>query len=190
MADTDTPTAPTDGFAEYQAAAATLYGPKTPPKLDAVPPAVAEVRNGDVARKLYSAQTAFDGREIEDYFYDRNGLQPPEVAAKNVAELKEVFADVGASRTDASMFLAEAKGLAKTPPTAEQSKAMQVDAMRQMRETYGPKAYDTLQLAQKFIKRDPRLASFLSTTGIGDAPRVVMRMAELALDAKARGQIK
>ena len=66
----------------------------------------------------------------------------------------------------------------------------QTDATRQLRAIYGDKARETLDLAERFVNRDPRVKSFLDTTGLGHSPRVVMRLAELALEARSRGQIK
>lgn len=106
-----------------------------------------------------------------------------------IDEWHRVAADVGASQSDVELFLSEGRALAKTPPSPEQKTQMRADASRQLGTVYGAGADKAIAAAQRLVARDPRLAAMLDRTGLGDSPKVVMRLAELANSQRARGRL-
>lgn len=142
------------------------------PRTD-VPPHIAGLRSADLERRLYGAQSTFQ-HTLPD------GALGPDI---DHAEAREVAMDLGAEDAD----LQTLASLAREAPTDEQ-----VDAWRAETQQYLQRMHVSagdLDLARALVARDPRLAAYLDSTGLGNHPKVVERMISLAKTQAALGRL-
>lgn len=173
-----------------QSHAEALYGAQPGVRLDKPASAqVAELRN-DPARKLHPASARYGSREIEDLTTTFAPLARRSQIDKEVAELKEGAGDMDATPAELSAIVSEARSLVLHKPTADQVKAMKTDSLRQLREKYGDDTSRVFDLAEQLANRNPRFTNFLVNTGARNSPRVVLTMAEMALRAAGRGELR
>lgn len=142
--------------------------PEPEPRAD-VPAAVRELREGNPARALFG-EAAF-----EDVAPDGAlpGLDMPEV--------RQVFQDLGMADGDAKALVELANIDDGTSPEEWRGQALQVIKER----CFTPADLD---LARRYVARDPRVRQFLNETGLGNHPKVVARAVELARAARARAE--
>jgi hypothetical protein len=176
-------------------AAATMYPDAPPPVVDTPPnAAVAEVREHDgAARKLYSDTSNLGEALVIDLARSINGNPFATKASleRQSVSLAAVFSDMGADRDDIARFAAKAREYRANPPSAEQLKAMHRQVADSMRAEYGESGFDSaMDDARRFAQRDPRFATFLNASGLGDDPTVIKTLARLAKSAKSAGRFK
>ncbi|MEW5882087.1 MAG: hypothetical protein AB1761_16785 [Pseudomonadota bacterium] len=68
--------------------------------------------------------------------------------------------------------------------------ALRERALAALRTAFGDRADAALQAAQALVARDPRVGRILDSTGAGDSPRLVIRLAREALAQRAAGKLK
>jgi hypothetical protein len=150
-----------------------------------VPESVREMRNADSARRMFSPQGTYAGVEIEDGLKDLPFDEP--IKQTVAAELREIFADFGASADDAQQLTAIARRRASSMPAdADADAALMGRAVELMTLQYGKDAPAALKDARDFIARDPRIAKILDGSRLGNDPEMVLKIAELARSAKMR----
>lgn len=156
------------------------------PPVEGVPDAVKELRASDRDRVMFTAQQAYADVPTENAFLS------PEIndtdRARAGAEVRELFMDNDLTPPEAHQVLTLFKEV-PTRPDSDTSKAWAKDAHAQLQEQYGDEASAMLDLARKFIARDPRTVALLEQTGLGDHPEMVRLAVEAARRARARGQI-
>lgn len=176
-------------------AAEDLYGEEEAVAMPDLPDDIKALREADQERKLYSAQGVFKYVVPDQLFEDENGLSdlPPEmtpaVKSAAIAEVREICCDLGMRAQDASNFRALGASI-KEAPTDEQRVAWREQAVEDLNREYGQDAKQALRDAARFAQRDPRLAKALEHNARGDHPGVVLMLARLARQARARGQFK
>ena len=97
---------------------------------------------------------------------------------------------MGMNRDDVEMLT----GLMRKPMTQDDLEANTRESLKMLRNKYdlgNSKGFDDVfALTQRFVGRDPSIKALLKNTGLGTHPVVVERLAELALAARQRGEIK
>jgi hypothetical protein len=151
------------------------------PALAEVPESVKALRDTP-ERRMFSAQGSFSTVQVQ-------GEVSPEVASAASTELREIFADVGASGNDAAEFLSLAAQMTAAPATPEARAELRASAIDAVNRQYGNDAKSAVDDARALVARDPRVAAMLASTGLGDHPQAVLKIIELARSAKMRGQL-
>lgn len=136
-------------------------------------------------RRLFSAQGSYAGVQLEAALKDVD--TSPEVKTAAAAELREIFADIGASSQDAQEIVDAASRLHAEPMTPERDATNANDAIGALNREFGNDAASALKAAQQMVTRDPRLARMLDASRLGNDPAVVVKLAYLARSQRARG---
>lgn len=144
----------------------------------AIPEHIAKMRAEDGTRRIYPAQTTFRDVPLEEFFGAVEG-STPERSAALAGELREIYADMGATLEDIRDIGNAVAGIAEQP-TPETLAGWEKDARAALAERYDPDAGAKLQAAQALVKRDPRVAQILDQTGLGNHPAFVLKLVELA----------
>lgn len=109
---------------------------------------------------------------------------------KQVSALASVFVDVGMDK----QFVEDLAGIVKTHAGVafddQVRSEMRGDVVKDLKQQYGKEFANKLADAQRLVNRDPRLAGFLVATGLGDNPKVIRKMIELAAAQRAAGKLK
>ncbi len=181
------PNAPSGKPPTSAEAALTQNGAFPVPQLDEPSAAVAELRKANGFDSINLAG-AFKGETtaIQDLLEAADLTASPEQVAKNVLEFKAMAVDLAASNEDVQMITSLAKANLITPPSPEQMATDRRASVEMLRTTYGARWQSVLADAQAMVQRDPRLGGFLNSAQLGDDPRVVARLCELAQDASKR----
>ena len=162
-----------------------------PPKPTASNAEVAAVRAADPARQFYSDVNNLGKHSVRELSLVINPTGTAEAVAQRGAELAGVIADLGLDATDVTRLTSLARQFKAKPPSAEDIDGMHRTAFKELRETYGDKNFDqALSDARGLARRDPRLSALLNSSGMGDHPWLVSRLAELGRSARQRGQLK
>ena len=174
------------------ALAATLYPDAAPPsKATASTPEVAALRSSDPARQFYSDASNLGEHNVRELALAINPTGTVEVVAQRGAELAATMADLGMNGDDVARLARLALQFRTKPPSAVEVDGFHRTAFKELRETYGDKNFDqALSDARGLARRDPRLSALLNSSGMGDHPWLVSRLAELGRTARQRGQLK
>lgn len=154
-----------------------LYGQKPPEVVIPVPKNIADLREADQNRKLYSPQNAYADALPNNLFDNAEGASDAQKAAA-VAELREMAHDVGYQLQDVREFMIL---MNQPPPDAKTVEAWKAEAAKRLGEVYGAGASKALAAAQALVARDPRVAYELQATGLGNHPDVILKFARLGL---------
>jgi len=157
---------------------------ETPAAAGELPDAIRELRD-DPLRRLFSPQGTYAGVQLESAM--ESWTAAPEVKAAAAAEYREIFADMGASPSDAQEIVDAASRFTAEPMTAERDASNTNAAIQLLNEHFGKDWPSALQAAQQMIARDPRLTRMLDTSRLGNDPQTVLKIAQLARSAKMRG---
>lgn len=184
----ETPASAADaGPAEWPSAATE---PKTSAQQDQdhLPDAVRELRGQ--REGWHKPENDYRDAGLEDAF-GAFGLSDQELQGV-VGEYKQIFADHGFTTTDAREVMDLARTVIDNPPDAETESTWQTEAWNELVKTSGgvKGAREALQLAQRLVQRDPRVAALLEATRLGNHPRMILKMAEKARQERARGRLK
>lgn len=171
-----------------QKAAAILFAPDPEVKPAEVPIDIAKLRADDPDRQMFDAQSTHGDVPLEAAFAGIGGVAD-DVKAQAAGEWREIAVDVGLSSPEAKEVLGEFQQALANPPTAETRKAWVGEAKRQLLDKYGSDAPRVLADAKRLATRDPRVASLLDRSGLGDSPAMVMRLAELAMRQRGKGRL-
>jgi hypothetical protein len=166
------PTPPKDEAAIAEA----LYKPAPAPVPRDLPAAVAELR-ATPERRLFDVARNSTAIAV-------GALDLPEYAIDN-AEAIRVTADLGASADD----LAEFSTLVGQHRDVDQSTfdAWHAEASAMVGEGKEFSASD-LDMARRFVARDPAVHAYLDRSGLGSHPDVVRKVVQLARSARGRGE--
>jgi hypothetical protein len=159
-----------------------MWAEPEPTALDDAPEAIKALRDTP-ERRMFSAQGTFASIAVEG-----EGVELAVVQSAN-AELREIFADVGASPGDAAEILSLANQMRATPATPEARLQMRDAAIDAVNRQYGQDAASVVADARALVARDPRIGKVLDSTGAGDHPNIVLKLISLARSAKLRGQL-
>lgn len=197
--------------------AAVIY-PATPrnvPPADKAPADIVEMRNasgagaylksalneygptkkGEHVGKLALGTRDSEGRVVGGNAIDQlvmavNPAAPNAQLVDQAAQLGPMATDVGFTKKDIETLTGFASQAQVKPPTAEEQRAHQFTALKELRTQYGEQFDDALRDAKALVSRDPRLAQFLNTAKLSNHPWVVLRLAELGRTERARGRLK
>ncbi len=152
------------------------YGEKPAAQSEVVVPEnIAEMRAADRERRMYSPQSTYS--QIT-WFEGNQTVQ---------REARELLADVGASMEDARELERVVVELGGKIPTEEQRAQLRAQTEEMLRREYGRDAGAALEAARQLVARDPR---WFAIAGIlGDSPRFVRKMVDLARREKVRGRL-
>ena len=169
-----------------------LFKPKEPQRApdDAIPQSVRELREADTERKMFGAQGTHK-EAISEKDIEGDGITDDQKAAV-AAEYREMFADAGLSVPEAQEVVTLARALAANPPTPETEAQWIQQAEKRLLEMNNGNAAAAAAdaaLARKLVQRDPRVAKILDATRLGNSPRMIELMLELARDEKSRGRL-
>lgn len=190
---------------DLDAAAAAMFPSMAPSKPPAAPDpapnaAVAEVRAADAgARAMFKDVDVWGGPADGSGGLVRDlvtGIRQafPDTARgdldRQVSGLASALVDIGADHDlvrDMSRIVKTHAGAQFDPDVRAE---MRAGAVAEVQRRYGPDAARKLADAQKLVNRDPRLATILSKTGLGDSPKVVVRLVEIAASQRAAGKLR
>lgn len=185
--------APADSTAE---AAARLFPgmqerPEPAPN-PSVPDAVKARREADPERKVYSPQIMMKDAVPDDLFdaAPTDSRITPEMKQAATAELREMSADLGATRQEVENFIDLYKQNLANPPTDEQAAKWHKESRDLLKGRYGDGADHALSMAKKLLARDPRVKSIIVAGNLGNHPKVVMAVTEAALREAQKGRLK
>ena len=167
-------------------AASVLYA--TPPVGDQASPApesVLKQRESDTARTLYSPQVEFADLLPVDRFIEQG--MDADTATATATELREMAADFGGTPGDVRLVIEAMTEVHTTPPTAEQIAAGRAEGLAALQEAYGDQTPRVCRDALTFLEADPRRAALLES--VGHDPRVILRVAQLAQQARRAGKL-
>ena len=177
----------TDPAEALKALYPTMTAAEPQESLGPVPEAVAELRKQE--NPLYDTTMMFDAAPWSRVTDDDIISTPAEKKGWK-DEVSRIFKDVGFGVDDATHALTTGKYLIQNPPSEQQKVQMRSDSIRMLRERFGNSAMSALDGAKKLVARDPRVKAMLEKTGLGDDPKTVIRLAELARDQAHRGRLK
>lgn len=149
-----------------------------------VPDEIAKLRD-DPLRRMFSPQGTYASLQLEAAM--EHVAAAPELKAAAAAEYREIFADMGASGQDAQEMVDAASRFGTEPMTRERDAANEMSAIELLNQHFGDDATDALKAAQQMIARDPRLVRMLEQSRLGNDPKTVLKIAQLARSAKLRG---
>jgi hypothetical protein len=157
---------------------------------DATPAPIREMRDADTDRKMYSPQNMLKDSLPDDTFTEvvGEGITDASKAAA-VAEWREIAADVGMSNNEVKQFVGLYKQNITNPPTPEQNDKWRNESVKLLKERYGERADSMLGMADKLVKRDPRVQHLITHGGLANHPQVVLSIAEAALRQAAKGRL-
>jgi len=173
------------------AAQVQAYGAGPVPKLEAVSPELQALRDADGLASV-NLEGSFRGEtaDIRSMLEASSLEATPQQIAAGVLEFKAMAHDLQVVPEDVTMLTSMAKAAIAQPPTEQEVEAQKAESMAALRAAY-PATYDkVLADTKQLVQRDPRVADFLNRTMLGSNPRVVMRLAELAVQARSRGRLK
>lgn len=150
---------------------------------------MAEIR-ADPLRKMYPAANRYDAKEIGGLIVDQSPLAERVQVDKVTRELQETFTDMGLTEAEVSTVIAESRAFLPKRDKPEESHAASGSALKQLRERYGDDTPRVMGLVKQLVHRDQRMVRLLNSTGSGNSPRVVLAMAEAAIRASHRGELK
>lgn len=151
----------------------------------AAPDNIRELREADLARRMFSPQ-----KSLADAIPDPDPLEAGDALEQHkaiAAELREMAADAGIGTLDIPEFKAAAREARTATP--EQRAGWRGQASAALRQQYGKEAEAVLNDARRLVARDPRAGMVLDAMGVGDHPRVVMKLAELARRERLAGRL-
>lgn len=183
--DVDTQANPRDALA------ARMYPTNAEAAPEAAPNAeVAALRNAVKAqRTLYPDQNQYGDDTLTDLARATSPAGSDRSTGQQKVEWASVARDIGLNGNDLSTLAGYAAAYTQAPPTAEERRANELSTIRQLRMTYGPQFDGVFEDAKALVARDPRFMEYLNRTGLGSHPKVVMRIAELGITARGRGQL-
>lgn len=144
----------------------------------AIPDEIQAQRDADEARKLYSPQVALAKAIPDNLFANVEGMDEATQSAV-VTELRELAGDVGFTAEDITTVTA---AMSNPPQTEEERIASREKAVQLLNEHFGQGAKQAWLDARAYVAADARRAAILQRAG--DDPRVVLRVAQLARQAK------
>jgi hypothetical protein len=162
---------PPSGDQPIKSIAQTLYGEAPKYGGDKNAPAdVQAARAADQARQMYSPQRFF-----------ADALPDAAIAGLDHAAAREVLGDLQAAPEDAAQLVALVNNDEDDGATwqAQSAQFIKDNGLTESQ----------LNDARRLVARDPRVKEFLDNTGLGNHPKVVARVVELARAAKLRGQL-
>jgi hypothetical protein len=158
--------------------------------------AVAQLRTADAtARTLYADADQWGGPAdgsgglVRELALAVRDVHPGAGAADiehQVSSLASVLTDLGADHDLVQHMASQIKMQAGAETTPE----MRETAFAVLRAEYGSDFDRKMADAKLLVARDPRLAGFMQATRLGDSPRVVRRMIELAVQQRTAGRLK
>ena len=151
----------------------------------AIPKEVLKAREADGARKLFG-NAAELAEVLPDSAFEGDGISS-EVAAVLGGEVRAMAGDMGLDIVDVDQFRGALAEVRESPPTDEQRVANREQIVAALNEAYGEQAYRAWLDARAYVAVDPRRAALLAP--IGDSPEVVLRVVELARQARRDGKL-
>jgi hypothetical protein len=143
---------------------------------------------------MYPAQSTY-----ADSIKESDLVLPPDatpeqrrVVAVATAEMREMFADIDLAPEEARDVVSWAKEIAATPPTPEQEKQTQGEAIARVLRRNGGDEEATkadIILAQRLVARDPRIGRLLDVTRLGNDPRVIEVLIQKARQERIKGRL-
>jgi hypothetical protein len=158
---------------------------EAPAPLVDVPDAIKTLRD-DPLRRMFSPQGSFASVQLEERMADL--AIDPAVKTAAAAEFREIFADIGASPQDATELVDAASRFHAELVTPERDFTNANSAIQILNEHYGADAKAALATAQEMIARDPRIFRMLDASRLGNDPKTVLKVVQLARSAKQRGE--
>ncbi len=193
-----TPTPRTDAPAMSDGVAATaLYGePKPDPAAEAVAEAeethknLRDVEEAEAAERARLESTYGSAmRTARSELADRAGFDL-EVARADAEAAGRLFDQHGVTSDDAQHLTEIAVSATVNGVSEEQLTTWRAQAHDVLRAEFGETARTALEDAKALVASDPKLKSYLHTTGLGDHPQVVRVVANRARQLRLAGRLK
>jgi hypothetical protein len=153
------------------------------------------LRDADRDRAFFSPQRMY-GADLPDSLFDNttdeNGnILPVEHRQAIAAEYREIAADLGLSSPDVRTFAATLKQVTANPPSDQEAQQWQADSQRWLQGKFGKDAPKALELAQKLVRRDPRVHALIHSAGeFGNHPKMVEMLVNAAQAEHRKGRLK
>lgn len=114
-----------------------------------------------------------------------------EMTRKSVAELRGIAGDLGLNQQEAKSLIDNIKrigqGLADGTGTRAGNREQ---AIQRLNATYGEEAGKALALSRAFVAKNPKLATILNRSGLGDDPTTVAQIARRAMALHEAGKLR
>ena len=163
-----------------------MYAPPPPPPKLEVPAHITELRQAGrtAADDLYEPAPFV---QFEQVLANDETFAPAERKAIAL-EMTHMAKDVGLDHQDVAELMARLQSVRDLTP--EQTQANHASAMDLLRAEFGDGADNALQAARSLAQRDPRVATVLATSRLGDDPQTILRFARLAVQQRGAGRLK
>lgn len=149
------------------------------------PEALREIRD-TAERKLFSAQVEHASTVSEAEFQREVPGLSPEAAKVIAREVREIWGDLGFSKTEAKDLIAAGDRFDTTQSTKDSVTATE----KALRAEFGKeKVAEAFSLARQLAVRDPRVAEILSRTKQGNNPAVIVAFAKAAMRERNAGRL-
>jgi hypothetical protein len=149
----------------------------------AVPKAIQAEREAP-ARRLY-ADTLDDALPDDEFDVDS---VPADARGALAAETRAIAQDVGFNAADIGVVRDALRAERASPMDEATRIANREIIVTALNERYGDDALAMANLARRYVQQDARRGALLQ--GAGDAPAVVLRVVELALQARRAGRLR
>ena len=164
-----------------------FYPPAPEPITFDVPAHIAELREADArddpAVRMYGGTA---DPWLADVFSSAGDAVPASVAKAAAVELTHQARDLGLDSADIRDLVASAREMQARPVDAQKAANACTAALV---EAFGDRAALAFETARALVTRDPRTARLLETTGLGNDPSTVVKLARAAFAQKARGRL-
>lgn len=168
---------------DEQGQQATEKPPEEKPAIE-VPANIAEMREQDGPRRLYSPQNTY-AEPIPDAMFDHIIEVAEPVRVGVVKELREISADLGLSVVEVASIRTRAAVLREnTPDKYEQRK----ETLRQLKSAFGD-ADAALRDARALVARDPRVGRLIEAMGLGDDAETLVMLIYAARRQRNAGRL-
>lgn len=116
-----------------------------------------------------------------------NPLQTPAEQTALALEISRMGKDMGLDDADLGELINRAPLARQVAP--EKVNQQHAEAMRLLRDAFGSKADQALADAKRLASRDPRMATLLTQTGLGNDPQTVLLLARKAQTQRGMGRL-
>lgn len=113
------------------------------------------------------------------------------ILRKAVSEIRAMTADIGMNQQEAADFVANIKRIGTSKPIPDDQRIPNREkAVDMLNREHGNEAARALKAARRYIAKNPKLASILERSGLGDDPETVATIARRALGLVRAGKLR
>lgn len=161
------------------------------------PEHIRALREGDTARKMFTAQSTHAEALPDELFETAIGTTLPdgtaitaEQAQSAAREWREIAADTGMSNNEVKQCINIFREVAANTESEAHSGKWRAESSKWLKDQHGEQSEKMLNLANKLIKRDSRIQQLILSNGaLGNHPELVKMLVGAALRERNKGRL-